>query len=180
MTAPCTPSQANHKGNKTIKAGSNGKKKNSQWNYMYYVKIALRSASSYFWFSFLRNSRFRQPLKGEKVKYSYISRLSFAIFESNRKLKGSFITPKQWPSLKSKVLDEWNDHFQKKVDWCIPSELLLQAARISHLTAIKFYFTCVYWFCTNVSCLFLNKLVMGFIAESLIYLNALLKAMTHN
>ena len=54
---------------------------------MYYVKIALRSASSYFWFSFQRNSRFRQPLKGENVKYSDISRLSFTIFESNRKLK---------------------------------------------------------------------------------------------
>lgn len=54
-------------------------KKNSQWNYMYYVKIALRSASSYFWFSFQRNLRFRQPLKGENVNYSDISRLSFPI-----------------------------------------------------------------------------------------------------
>ena len=55
------------------------KKKNSQWNYMYYVKIVLRSASSYFWFSFQRNLRFRQPLKGENVNYSDISRLSFPI-----------------------------------------------------------------------------------------------------
>ena len=81
---------------------------------MYYVKIALRSTSSYFWFSFHRNSRFRQPLKGENVKYSDISRLSFTIFESNRKFKGSFITPKQWPNLQSKVLDEWNDHFSEE------------------------------------------------------------------
>ena len=46
---------------------------------MYYVKIVLRSASSYFWFSFQRNLRFRQPLKGENVNYSDISRLSFPI-----------------------------------------------------------------------------------------------------
>ena len=81
---------------------------------MYYVKIAWRSASSYLWFSFQKNSRFRKPLKGENVKYSDISRLSFTIFESNRKLKGSFITPRQWPNLESKVLDEWNDHFSEE------------------------------------------------------------------
>ena len=99
---------------KQLKPVAMVKKKHSQWNYMYYVKIALRSASSYNWFSFQRNSRFRQPLKGENVKYSDISRLSFTIFESNRKLKGSFITPRQWPNLESKVLDEWNDHFSEE------------------------------------------------------------------
>lgn len=99
---------------KQLKPVAMVKKKHSQWNYMYCVKIALRSALSYNWFSFQRNSRFRQPLKGENVKYSDISRLSFTIFESNRKLKGSFITPRQWPNLESKVLDEWNDHFSEE------------------------------------------------------------------
>ena len=62
----------NHKGNKTSEAGSNGKKKKQsvKLNVPSYVKIALRSALRYFRFSFQRISRFRQPLKGENVKYS--------------------------------------------------------------------------------------------------------------
>lgn len=67
----------------------------------------------------------------------------FTTFESNRKLKGSFVTPKQWPNLESKILGWMERSFcrRKSLYGYLTSELLLQATTISHLTAIKFYFT---------------------------------------
>lgn len=63
---------------------------------------------------FSKKFTFSSTFKRRKRELFWYLPTFFPYFESNRKLNGSFITPRQWPNLESKVLDEWNDHFSEE------------------------------------------------------------------
>ena len=146
-TASCTPSQAKNswwiiKAIKQAKPVVLVNKTLSETTCPQLCPDSVTQCITLFSFFFSKNFTFSSTFKRRKREiFWYLPNFFFATFESNRKLKGSYVTPEQWPNLESKILGWMERSFRrrKSLYGYLTNELLLQATTISHLTAIKFY-----------------------------------------